>query len=194
MAKVWLVTQAYLSKGANMQKILNYAQLVGFDASAVVQTNQIPFDRNLLNYCKENLCGRYGVNYSCPPHCGTPEQMQQKILQARYAVVVQSLFDDVNFDDKQKVANCKMLHNNRLEQMLQLCKQSGYHAFVVGATGCEKCEVCGVTTGQPCPHSQQIFSCTSAYCIDVAQLLQMCNLAYDWKSGKLFLCGLIVVA
>lgn len=176
-----------------MQSILNQAAAVGFDAVAVVSTNQIPFDATLLKYCQENLCGRYGVNYSCPPYCGTPEQMKEKVLACKKAVVVQSVFEGVNFDDKQAVQSCKALHGSRLCQLLYVVKQCGNDAFVIGATGCERCSPCGVETGSCCPHQEQIFSCTSAYCIDVAKLLQVCNLAYEWVQGKLYLCGLLIL-
>ena len=176
-----------------MQSILNQAAAVGFDAVAVVSTNQIPFDATLLKYCQENLCGRYGVNYSCPPYCGTPEQMKAQVLACKNAVVVQSVFEGVNFDDKQAVSKCKALHSNRLYQLLYCANQQGNDGFVIGATGCEKCSPCLVTVGQPCLHKEQIFSCTSAYCIDVAKLLQVCNLAYEWVQGKLYLCGLLIL-
>ena len=176
-----------------MQRLQNFGKSVGFDGVAVVNTNQIPFDTTLVKYCQENLCGRYGVNYSCPPHCGTPQQMQQKVLANNFAVVVQSVFDNVNFANKSAVEDCKKLHNNRLMQLNAFAKAQGYGCFVIGATGCETCNPCKVTQGQLCPQAGQVFSCTSAYCIDVAKLLQVCNLAYEWCEGKLFLCGLLIV-
>lgn len=176
-----------------MKNFLQQAAALGFSGCATVDVNQIPFDASLLKYCQENLCGRYGANYSCPPYCGTPQQMKDKVLSCKGAVVVQSVFDNVNFDDAEAVSCCKALHNSRLCQLLQYANQQGRNAFVIGATGCEKCNPCLVAVGQPCPYGEQVFSCTSAYCIDVAKLLQVCNLAYEWCQGKLFLCGLLVL-
>ena len=175
-----------------MQQLLNYSKSLGFKSCALVQTNQIPFDFTLIKYCQENLCGRYGSNYSCPPHCGAPQQMKQKLLQYNSTVVVQSVFEGVNFDDKQTVQNAKNLHNQRLQQLLDFARASGKAAMIVGATGCEKCSPCLVEQGLPCKYPEQMFSCTSAYCIDVAQLANLCDLSYSWENGKLFLYGLLI--
>ncbi len=177
-----------------MKNLLDFAKSLGFNGCAVVETTQIPFDQTLVKYCQENVCGRYGANYSCPPHCGTFDQMQQKILNCKQAVVVQSVFDGVSFDDKQAVALAKNTHNARLQQLLAFACANGSNAFVVGATGCEKCSPCALMLDQPCKYPDQVFSCTSAYSIDVAKLTRICNLSYEWQNGKIFLYGLLLVA
>jgi predicted metal-binding protein len=51
-----------------------------FAAAAIVDTTQIVFDPSFRPYCEENLCGQYGANYSCPPDCGSPEEMKRPPL------------------------------------------------------------------------------------------------------------------
>lgn len=60
--------------------IIAYALEEGFAAAEIVDTDQIIFDPSFRPYCEENLCGQYGANYSCPPSCGSPEAMKQKVL------------------------------------------------------------------------------------------------------------------
>ncbi|MBR2975173.1 MAG: DUF2284 domain-containing protein, partial [Clostridia bacterium] len=146
-----------------MTTILAYAATLGFDDSALVPTSKIPFDQSLIKYCEENLCGRYGVNYTCPPHCGSARQMQDKVLGCKHAVVVQSVFEGVSFDNQQAIARCKGVHAHRLSRLLQYAKQAYPNAFIIGATGCEVCSVCAVVEGKPCPRPQEAHSCTSAY-------------------------------
>ena len=52
----------------------------GFAAAAVINTAEIPLDASFRPLCEENLCGKYGVNYSCPPDCGSPEDMRLRLL------------------------------------------------------------------------------------------------------------------
>ena len=70
-------------------EIIRLATAEGFAAAAIVDTRQIVFDPAFRPYCEENLCGQYGANYSCPPDCGTPEEMKQRILAHRKALVLQ---------------------------------------------------------------------------------------------------------
>ena len=57
------------------EQMVQYAYEEGFSAAAVVDTADIVFDPSFRPYCEENLCGQYGANYSCPPDCGTPEEI-----------------------------------------------------------------------------------------------------------------------
>ena len=45
---------------------------LGFSAAAWVDTKDIPFEPAFLQCCEENLCGKYGANYACPPAWAHP--------------------------------------------------------------------------------------------------------------------------
>ena len=57
------------------EEMTSMAAEEGFAAAVVTDTKDIPFDPSFRPLCAENLCGKYGVNYSCPPDCGTPDEM-----------------------------------------------------------------------------------------------------------------------
>ena len=74
------------------EEMIAWAVEEGFSAAAVVDTEQIVFDPSFRPYCAENLCGQYGANYSCPPDCGSPEEMKQRVLRHKNALVLQSMW------------------------------------------------------------------------------------------------------
>ena len=57
------------------EQMVQYAYEEGFSAAAVVDTADIVFAPSFRPYCEENLCGQYGATPSCPPACGTPEEI-----------------------------------------------------------------------------------------------------------------------
>ena len=61
-------------------EIIELALAEKFHQAEIVNTDKIVFNTAFRPYCEENLCGQYGANYSCPPDCGTPEQMKQRVL------------------------------------------------------------------------------------------------------------------
>ena len=65
------------------QTMIDLALAENFAAAVVVDTKDIVFDPIFRPYCEENLCGQYGVNYTCPPDCGTPEEMRLRFPNAR---------------------------------------------------------------------------------------------------------------
>ena len=83
------------------EQMVQYAYEEGFSAAAVVDTSDIVFDPSFRPYCEENLCGQYGANHSCPPDCGTPEEMKQKVL------ALQKGEDEALEDDYKRLANGK---------------------------------------------------------------------------------------
>ena len=81
------------------EQMLTLAYAEGFAAAAVIDTSEIVFDPAFRPYCEENLCGQYGVNYACPPDCGSPEQMKQKVLVHKKALVLQTIWQVADFSD-----------------------------------------------------------------------------------------------
>ena len=59
-------------------KEMAYAE--GFADAAIIPTEQIPFNEVFREFCAENLCGQYGVNYACPPDSGTFSEMRDRVL------------------------------------------------------------------------------------------------------------------
>ena len=60
--------------------MIQYAIEEGFSAAEIVNSEDIVFDFSFRPYFEENLCGQFGANYSCPPDCGSPEAMKQRVL------------------------------------------------------------------------------------------------------------------
>ena len=53
------------------KELMHIAQENGFN-SAIISTKDIAVDYTFRTYCEDNLCGKYGANYSCPPDSCTP--------------------------------------------------------------------------------------------------------------------------
>ena len=79
----------------------------GFSAAAIVDTRQIVFDPSFRPYCEENLCGQYGANYACPPDCGSPEEMKQRILAHKKALVLQTIWQVADYSDVPAIKHAK---------------------------------------------------------------------------------------
>ena len=91
----------------NEQALLKKALELGFANAALVDTADVTFIPAFRPLCQENLCGKYGVNYACPPDCGTVEEMRRKLQSWPRALVMQTMWDiDDAMDERQpKPAN-----------------------------------------------------------------------------------------
>lgn len=162
----------------------------GFAAAAIINTKDIVFDPSFRPYCEENLCGQYGANYSCPPDCGSPEEMKQRILAHKRALVLQTIWEVADYSDAPTIKHAKKSHNLAQLRVVKKLREAGHDGPIVGASGCALCTPCAQTQGQPCKFPDLKYSCMSAYCIFVKKLADACDMEYDCGEGLLGLFGM----
>lgn len=174
----------------NDKMMIEAALQTGFEAAVIVKTEDIPIDFNFRRYCEENICGQYGGNYSCPPDCGTCEQMQNRITSKRMALVVQSVNRIEDFSSPE-IERAKKRHCGFAIELEKKLKALNIEGFTVGACGCTLCDPCAKKLDMPCKFPDHLYSCMSAYCINVKALCEACGLTYD-LSPDLALFGMYV--
>ena len=164
----------------------------GFAAAAIADTAQIVFDPSFRPYCEENLCGQYGANYSCPPGCGSPEEMKQRVLAHKKALVLQTIWEVSDYSDMTVIKPAKTAHNQAEIRLVKRLRAEGRDGFIVGASGCALCAPCAQINGEPCRFPEYQYSCMSAYCIFVRKLANACGMEYDCGEGLLAFFGMYV--
>lgn len=174
------------------EQLISLAVDEGFAAAAVIDTEKIPFDPTFRPYCEENLCGQYGVNYSCPPDCGSPEAMRQRVLSRKRALVLQTLWQISDYSDKRAIKQAKAAHNAAEIRLVKRLRASGCDGIIVGASGCALCSPCAIVEGKPCRFPAFQYSCMSAYCVFVRKLTELCGMEYDCGEGLLAFFGMYI--
>lgn len=166
----------------NCEELVSLALEQGFANAAVVETKDIPFVPGFRICCEDNTCGKYGANYSCPPDCGSPADMEQKAKSHRYALLLQTMWQMDDAMDSAALKTSKGQHNRMVRRLIdQLSPVS--HGIMVGASGCNLCNPCAITAGEPCRFPDKQFSCMSAYCVYVEKLAEDCGMEYDSGPG-----------
>ena len=172
------------------KEIREVAKAEGF-AAAITSPDRIIIKPEFRSYCEENLCGKYGVNYACPPDCGAVDVLQRKLLDQANILVVQTIWPIDDYNDKAAIEHARDSHNKMILNLKAKLDADGHSGFCLGYNGCPICSPCKKVLNQPCPHPDKRISCMSAYCINVAELAKHCDLSFDWSSDKLYLFGMI---
>ena len=175
----------------NSEQLVAAALGEGFSKAAVIDTDKIVFDEAFRPYCAENLCGKYGVNYSCPPDCGTPAEMEKRVREHKHALVLQSICD-VDPADGAAVKAAKAVHNAAALRLMKKLREEGHDGFTIGSSGCALCNPCAITEGNPCNFPDLQYSCMSAFCVYVKKLAEDCEMDYCCEKGRLALFGMYV--
>jgi len=89
------------------------AKAFGFATMKFMETKDLEFEHEFRQFCEMNDCGNYGNNYACPPLCGTPEEMEQKVRKYEHALVFQSRTPVQNIFDDAETKIIKKMHTNK---------------------------------------------------------------------------------
>lgn len=178
----------------NKTEMIQLALNEGFSAAETIDINRVIFDPAFRPFCEENLCGQYGANYSCPPDCGTPEEMKARIAQYPNGIVFQTKWPITDYTDTQAIREAKRAHNQGMLRVIERMKQAGHTGVMAGASCCNLCDRCAILDGEPCCDDDRRFSCLSAYCVYVKALAEACDMEYICADGQLALFGLYAFA
>lgn len=87
------------------EKILEAAENLGFTNYKIIDTQAIEYDGSFRRFCEMNYCGNYEKNYSCPPACGTFEELKEKADKFKKALVLQTItmVHDINDDSETRL-------------------------------------------------------------------------------------------
>ena len=176
----------------NDMELIKLADNMGFH-TALISAGEIPVDGSFRKFCEDNLCGKYNANYSCPPGCGTVEEVRQRLFGADKALVLQTIHEIGSYENKEAILKSKKNLNTDILKLTETLRKEGVSCFCLGYGGCPLCDPCKQVAGEPCAFPEKRISCMSAYCIDVGKLAEKCGLAFAWIPEKLFLFGMILL-
>ena len=172
-------------------ELIRQAETEGFHA-AILSAKDIPVDGSYRKFCEDNLCGKYDANYSCPPACGTVDEVHGRLFAYDKALVLQTIHDIGSYENKEEILKSKKNLNLAILDLTDTLRKAGVECFCLGYGGCPICNPCKQVEGEPCAFPNKKISCMSAYCIDVAKLAEKCGLEFAWVPEKLFLFGMFV--
>lgn len=174
------------------EQLIAYALDEGFAAAEIMDTKDLVFDPSFRPYCEENQCGQYGVNYACPPICGSPEAMKQRVLAHKKALVLQTIWEISDYSDLPAIKQAKRSHNASIIHLMKRARAEGCDGFMIGASGCALCNPCAITKHEPCKFPDLQYSCISAYCIFAKKMADACGIEYNCGEGLLAFFGLYI--
>ncbi|MDO5345145.1 MAG: DUF2284 domain-containing protein [Lachnospiraceae bacterium] len=176
----------------NHQALIDSALELGFSAAAVIPTTEIIFRPEFRVCCEDNSCGMYGVNYACPPACGTTEEMKERVLAHKKAFVLQTIWEVPDLEDKALLKKDKKLHNTMIRELVKSLPEECKGGFMIAASGCSICPECSIVKNEPCRFPDLKTSCVSAYCIYVQELAERLGWDYDLGQGLVAYFGMYI--
>lgn len=166
-----------------ISEVVALSNKAGFENASYFKTEDLVFNPQFRTYCAENYCGQFECNYSCPPICGTTDEMKKRVWRYTNGILLSEGCCVSDFEDNETISKTRMLLNSKTIDFLKILRKNNVDAMMIGSSGCKLCEKCLLTVKKPCKYPDLRYSCMSAYCINVKDISEKCEMKYDYD-GK----------
>ena len=153
---------------------------MGATKAQEIEVSELVLMPELREFCMQNACGKYGQNYTCPPHVGEIDKLIDMIQSYQKVVIWQNIYPLEDSFDFEGMMDAKVNHDEMTYKIAEkIRKEPGYEsALILGAGCCTLCETCAVVSDTPCPNPEKALSSLEAHGINVSKIEEVANMKY----------------
>ncbi len=156
-----------------------HAVELGAFKAAVIGLESFTFDPAFREMCKENLCGNYGLCWTCPPDAGDISQLIAEAKTYNWGLVYQTVSKLEDSYDFEGMMEAGRLHNKLAQEIADWAAGQDFSRWLqLGAGGCHICETCAKRTNEPCRHPKLALRSLETYGVDVSKLAEASGMKY----------------
>lgn len=170
---------------------IDKAKLIGFDAAAVLDTDVIVCEESIRALCAPDKCANYGSSWVCPPGCGNIESCRKTVASYKNAILLQGVWENVDFTDGEAMRNIAHLHNDRAMKLFKQIRGEQGDAYLLTTGGCGLCEDCTFPDA-PCRIPDKNRGSLSAFGINVGKLCESAGMEYSFTEGVMRMVACIL--
>ena len=150
----------------------------GADNAAIVPVSDIQFRREFRAACEQNLCGKFGRCWTCPPDVGDIDELIAKAKKYQYTLVFQTIGELEDSYDIEGMEDASRKHNAILLKIEGEIAPALSDFLTLGAGGCQICERCAKMDEEPCRDPQKAIASLEAHGIAVSDLAEAGGMKY----------------
>ena len=72
------------------EKAAQLAEKIGFSHTGFFRADALVFLQQIRDVCATGKCGKYNKCWSCPPACGTLEEIRERVKAYEWGILLQS--------------------------------------------------------------------------------------------------------
>ena len=158
-------------------ELLSLAAECGFDHAGDLNTAALDFNPAVREMCAADRCQSYGRRWSCPPGCGTLEEISQKAATYRRGILLQSTGEMEDDFDVETMMDTEKLHKERFHALVAQVRQVYPNCLPMAAGACTVCKECTYPHA-PCRFPERAIPSMEAYGLVVSKVCEDSGLPY----------------
>lgn len=163
----------------NYQELAALAEKTGFTSWGKLDPATIELKPEVRDMCA--ACGMYDKRWSCPPGCGSLEEISGKIRQYSQGILVQSTGDVEDSFDFEAMQEIEAAHKSRFAALHGELAERKIPHLALGAGCCTMCKECTYPDA-PCRFPEKMMSSMEACGMVVLEVCQANDLPYYYGS------------
>lgn len=175
----------------NYEELKKLAMNTGFSHTAPLNIATIKLKQEVRDMCKTG-CQQYARRWSCPPGCGSLEQIRSNIFQYQGGILVQTTTKLEDSFDWDGMMQAQTLHQKNFVRLTEKLLDSAISFLPLGTGCCMICETCSYPDS-PCRFPQKKISSMEACGMLVSEVCQKNNLKYYYGPDTIsYVAGILL--
>lgn len=166
------------------RELLLLAENCHFDHAGIFHTEILKFDPAVRAMCASDRCRSYGRRWTCPPGCGTLEEIAARAGGCRRGILLQStgmLEDDF---DAETMMETERLQKERFAACAAQMREAYPNCLPMSSGTCALCTECTYPDA-PCRFPDRTFPSMEACGLLVSQVCADCGIPYYYGPGTI---------
>ena len=165
-----------------MEKLMQLAKSAGFSHVGSLDTATLELKEEVRQMCA--ACGQYGKRWSCPPGCGSLEELRIKVSGYKAGILVQTTGQLEDAFDGEAMMETEALHKENFACLHKMLRETYPGLLALGAGCCTICRTCAYPD-EPCRIPEQMVSSMEAYGLVVTEVCRANGLAYNYGENTI---------
>ena len=166
-----------------LQEVLAIAEECGFSHSGEMNVEKLELLDAVREMCAADRCKVYGHSWSCPPACGTLDDIRKAIAPYKCGVLVQTTGDLEDEFDIETIEETGARHKENFLRFVEALHALGGSFYPMSAGTCTLCTPCAYP--EPCRFPDKRLSSMEACGIFVSRICEDSGLPYYYGKNTM---------
>ena len=172
------------------EKAIELASRSGFSHWGIFAVPALQFRPEVREMCAADKCARYGKTWSCPPACGTLEEVRETAAGFTWGILLQTTAEMEDDFDVEAMMEAEQRQKARIDAFVDALDAPGAY-LVMSAGTCTRCDDCTYPDA-PCRFPEKLYVSMEAYGLVVSEVCASAGIPYYYGPRTITYSGCVL--
>lgn len=174
------------------EELLTLAQQCGFEHFGMLNVPALEFNPAVRDMCAAGRCQMYGKCWTCPPGCGTLEEISVKAAAYQRGVLLQTTGQLEDDFDVEVMMDAEKIQKERFKAFVTELRKAYPNCLPMSSGACTMCPTC-TYPDEPCRFPHLAIPSMEAYGLVVSKTCEDSGMKYYYGPLTITYSGCVLV-